>query len=130
MATDRSEVYATEQAATSPTPVRNPRSRDELVAALNLASPTIRASMLDKRSPRPFPQPISAESSPAGDVHDHLHDEEQERRPAECDEDEASVASERRMPSLRAKDHASDEGPNDTDDDVGQHARATAADHL
>jgi hypothetical protein len=32
-------------------PVRNPRSRDELAAALNLAYQTIRASMLDKRSP-------------------------------------------------------------------------------
>lgn len=39
--------------ADAPTPVRNPRSRDELVAALNLAYPTIRASMLDKRSSRP-----------------------------------------------------------------------------
>jgi hypothetical protein len=116
--------------ADTPTPVRNPRSRDELVAALNLAYPTIRASLLDKRSPRPFPQPISAESSPAGDVHGHLHDEEQERCPAECDEDEARVAYERRIPSLRAKGHASDEGSNDADDDVGQHARATAADHL
>jgi hypothetical protein len=40
-------------AAPVPEPVRNPRSRDELVAALNLAYPTIRASMLGKRSPRP-----------------------------------------------------------------------------
>jgi hypothetical protein len=32
-------------------PMRNPRSRDELVAALNLAYQTIRASTLDKRSP-------------------------------------------------------------------------------
>jgi hypothetical protein len=39
--------------ADAPTPVRNPRSRDELVAALNLAYSTIRASMFDKHSPRP-----------------------------------------------------------------------------
>ncbi len=39
--------------ADAPTPVRNPRSRDELVAALNLAYVTIRTGMLDKRPPRP-----------------------------------------------------------------------------
>jgi hypothetical protein len=33
-------------------PVRSARSTDELVAALNLAYSTIRASMLDKRPPR------------------------------------------------------------------------------
>ncbi|HEY0477280.1 MAG TPA: hypothetical protein VGD37_07130 [Kofleriaceae bacterium] len=34
-------------------PVRNARSKDELVAALNLAYPSLRAGVLDKRSPRP-----------------------------------------------------------------------------
>jgi hypothetical protein len=33
-------------------PVRTARSMDELVAALHLAYPTMRASMLDKRPPR------------------------------------------------------------------------------
>jgi hypothetical protein len=69
-------------------------------------------------------------ANPTRPPRDELHDEEQKRRSAECDEDQPSVTSERYTPTLGVKDHAADEGAYNTDDDVRHHARAATADQL
>jgi len=80
------------------------------------------------------PDNLLGASSPAANPtrppRDELHDEEQQRRSAERDEDHAGVTSERYPPALGVKDHAADEGANNTDDDVRHHARAATADQL
>ena len=49
--TESTMARAAVAVASAAMPVRSARSRDELVAALNLAYPTIRAGMVDKRAP-------------------------------------------------------------------------------